>query len=398
MTRRTVATTEPAFDPDLAWLRGRQGVKWAMCEDGVLPAWVADMDYPVAPAVREALESTLARGDLGYPAWSTWSGVNPLAEPFADRMAALYGWRPEPAWVRNLGDVLQALQVLLRLTTAPGDPVAVQTPAYPPFLKTIELMGRQILPVPVERSAGGWSCDPERLERDVRETGCRTLMLVNPHNPTGRVFTGDELRSLAEVVVRNDMLVIADEVLADFVRAPHRHIPFASLGAEVAGRTVTINSATKSFNIAGLRCAVLHLAPTRVREAFDGYPPDFFGPVNVLGVEATKAAWNDGDPWLAALLDQLDRNRELVSEAAAQWAPAVAFDPPEAAYMAWLDCRGMGVAGPPAAYFRSEAEVMLSAGETFGPGGHGYARLNFATSTSILAEILDRMTRAVRRA
>jgi cystathionine beta-lyase len=400
MTDRAVAPpTGFVFDDlDLAWLRSKRGVKWAMAGPDALPAWVADMDFPVAPVVANALEAALRRGDLGYPAWSTWTGVNPLAEPFAGRMADLYGWHPEPGHLRNLSDVLQALQVLLHLTTRPGDAVAVQTPAYPPFLKTIQLMGRRVLPGPIERTADGWRFDPQRLEQAVRESGCRTLMLVNPHNPTGRVLTTEELQALAEIAVGNDMLIVADEVLADFVRPPHRHVPIASLDPAVAERTVTINSATKSFNLAGLRCAVVHLAPGALRQEFDDHPPDFFGPVNVLGVEATRVAWQDGGPWLEALLDHLDGNRDLLVRTMADWAPAVRCDPPEAAYLAWLDCRRLATGGPPAEWFRSEARVQLSAGETFGPEGQGFVRLNYGTSTGVLTEMLDRMGTAVRRA
>jgi cystathionine beta-lyase len=262
-------------------------------------------------------------------------------------------------------------------------------------LKTIELMGRRMIVNPIERSGDGWGFDPERLERDVAAARCRTLMIVNPHNPTGRVFTRVELQALAGIAVRHDMLIIADEVLADLAYAPHHHVPMATLGPEVADRTVTLTSATKAFNMAGLRCAVAHVAPARLREVLDAQPPDLFGPVNVLGVEATKAAWRHGDAWLSALLRHLAACRGLVTTALADRAPAIGYDPPEAAYLAWLDCRRMGRGAEPADYFRAEARVELSAGRTFGTEGAGFARLNFATSTEVLTEILDRMTTAL---
>jgi cystathionine beta-lyase len=407
MTNQTATTTEldvgevngfDGFDGfDLEWLRAKEGVKWRMPGPDVLPAWIADMDYPVAPPIRAALAAAVERGDLGYPAWSNWTGHNPLAEPFAERMADRYDWRPRPEWLRNFSDVLQIIQIVLHLTTQRGEAVALQTPAYSPFLKTIELMGRRILAGPIERSAAGWGFDPQRLERAVAASHCRTLMIVNPHNPTGRVFTDAELRSLADIAVRHDMLVIADEVLADLAFSPHRHIPFASLGPEVAARTVTLTSATKAFNFAGLRCAVAHVAPTRLREMIDAQPPDLYGPINVLGVEATTAAWRDGDAWLAALLRHLDGNRALMAATLADRAPFMGYDPPEAAYLAWLDCRRLGLGAPPAAFFRSEARVELIAGRLFGPGCSGFARLNFATSTEVLTEILSRMTTALAR-
>jgi cysteine-S-conjugate beta-lyase len=389
------AVTESDFDDfDLAWLRAKEGVKWRMPGPEVLAAWIADMDFPVAPSIRTALAAAVERGDLGYPAWSNWTGRNPLAEPFAERMAERYGWRPRPEWLRNFSDLLQVIQIVLHLTTRRGDAVALQTPAYPPFLKTIEMMGRRIIAAPIERSGAGWGFDPRRLEEAIVASRCRTLMIVNPHNPTGRVFTADELRALADIALRHDMLVIADEVLADLAYSPHRHIPLAALGAEIADRTVTLTSATKAFNFAGLRCAVAHVAPARLRDLIDAQPPDLFGPVNVLGVEATKAAWRHGDAWLAALLRHLDGNRELVATTLAEQAPAIAYDPPQAAYLAWLDCRRLGLAVDPAEHFRTAARVELSTGMTFGRGGAGFARLNFATSTEVLTEILSRLTQA----
>jgi cystathionine beta-lyase len=219
-------------------------------------------------------------------------------------------------------------------------------------------------------------------------------MIVNPHNPTGRVFTRAELQALADIAMRNDMLIVTDEVLAELAYPPHRHIPIASLGPEIAGRTVTINSATKAFNIAGLRCAVVHVAPKHLRDALNGYPPDFFGPVNVLGVEATKAAWRHGDAWLAGLLRHLSGNRDLVGEVLGGQVP-IRYDPPEAAYLAWLDCRELDIDGEPADYFRTRARVELNTGAGFGREGNGFVRLNFATSTGVLTEILNRMTAAV---
>lgn len=396
MTDQIAPSTDFDFDDfDLSWLRGKEGVKWRSADPGVLPAWIADMDFPVAPPIRDALAEAVRRGDLGYPAWSTWSGHNPLAEPFAARMTDLYGWRPRPEWLLNFSDLLQVLQVVLHLTTRPGDAVALQTPNYPPFLKTIELMRRRVVANPIDRSGDGWGFDPQRLEQDVQASGCRTLMIVNPHNPTGRVFTREELQSLADIAVRNDMLILADEVLAELAYPPHRHIPMASLGPEIADRTVTLSSATKAFNFAGLRCAVAHVGPAHLRDALGSYPPDFFGPVNVLGVEATKAAWQYGDAWLAALVDHLRGNRDLVADLLAGRASGIRYDPPQAAYLAWLDCNGLELGVEPADYFRTNARVELSAGSHYGPDGHDFARLNFATSTEILAEILSRMTAAV---
>jgi cystathionine beta-lyase len=193
------------------------------------------------------------------------------------------------------------------------------------------------------------------------------------------------------------MLVIADEIFAELSYRPHRHIPMASLGPDIASRTVTLNAATKAFNFAGLRCAVAHVGAAQVREALDACPPDFFGVLDVLAVEATKAAWKKGGAWLAGVVNHLRANRDLIADTLAARAPIIGYYPPQATYLAWLDCRRLEVVtdmSASAAFFKAKARVELSSGESYGPGGAGYVRLNFATSTAILTEILDRMTTA----
>jgi cystathionine beta-lyase len=321
-------------------------------------------------------------------------GLSPLAEPFARRMTDLYEWRPRPDWVRNFSDLIQAIQIVLHLTTRPGDAIALHTPNYPPILKSITMMGRRAIPCPMEWTGDGWGFDPDRLERDVAEAGCRTLIVVNPHNPTGHVYTTAELGALADIAVRNDMLVVSDEIFAELAYPPHRHVPLATLGPGIASRTVTLTSATKAFNLAGMRCAVAHVGAAGLREALDACPRDLFGVVDVLGVEATKAAWEKGGDWLAAVLDHLAANRALTAGTLASRAPAIGFHPPRATYLAWLDCRRLETGTDPAVFFREKAKVELSSGANYGPGGAGFARLNFATSTAILTEILNNMADA----
>ena len=188
-------------------------------------------------------------------------------------------------------------------------------PAYAPFLETLAVMNRRLVEIPIERSAHGWEFDPERFARDAAASGARALILVNPHNPTGRSFTRQELESVAAVAAEHDLLVISDEVHADLTYPQHVHIPFASISAETAARTVTLTSATKAFNLAGIRCAVTHVGSPAVRRAFAALPPLMFGAANVPGVTATLAAWRDGGPWLSAVLDRLDENRWIIDKA-----------------------------------------------------------------------------------
>lgn len=383
------------FEPDPAWLRGKPGTKWATVGEGVLPAWIADMDFAVPGPVRDALAGLLDGGDLGYPAWL--HAGTPLRAEFAVRMRRRYGWNPDPAHVREFADIIQALQAVLYVTTRPGDAVALHVPAYPPFLNSIPQMDRTLVPIPVTRDdAGAWTFDAEAFARDVAERNVRVLVLVNPHNPTGRVFTRAELTALAGVAREHDLLVVSDEIHADLTYAPHEHVPFASLSPDAAARTVTLTSATKAFNIAGVRCAVAHVGAEWVRDAFGRLPPFLLGDVNVPGVEATLAAWQRGDAWLSAARERLDANRTLLTDALR---PAgVRLDPPEATYLAWLDFRGVAIEGDPAAYLLDKAKVMLSPGPEFGPGGTGFARLNFATSAAVLTEICERIAGALPRA
>ena len=368
---------QPPFAPSIDWLQAKQGVKWHRPGPDRLPAWVADMDFPVAEPIRAAITAALDRGDLGYPDWPQ----HPLAEPFAQRMSTRFGWTPDPAHVRGLTDVIQGLQIVTELVTSPGDGVVLAVPNYPPFLASVPRQGRQIVPLALDD--GRW--DLARLERDLATTGAPLLLLVNPHNPSGRVFTRDELEQLADLALRRDLLVVSDEIHADLTYDGYQHVPFASLSPEVAARTVTLTSATKAYNIAGLRAAVAHVGPDELRARWDACPPDLFGAVNVLGVEATRAAWEQGDGWLAAVRSHLAEQRARLGARLASL--PVRYVPPQATYLAWLEFPELP--GDAAEFFR-RAGVELSAGPEYG-GRPSQARLNFATSAAVLEEILDRM-------
>ncbi|MQA93704.1 MAG: aminotransferase class I/II-fold pyridoxal phosphate-dependent enzyme [Streptosporangiales bacterium] len=348
------------------------------------------MDFPVAAEIRAALVDRVER-DLGYPVWLHTPG-GALGEPFAARMAGRYGWRPDPGHVREFSDINQALQVVLDAATRPGDRVALHTPAYHPFLGTLEEMERPLLPVPMVPAGDGWGFDLDRLDAEVASGGCRALLLVNPQNPTGRAFTRAELTGLAELAERHDLLVLSDEIHADLTYAPHEHIPFASLSPEAAARTVTLTSATKAFNLAGLRCAVAHIGAAEVRAALAARPRHLGGEVGVMGVIATAAAWAEGDAWLADVLAVLDRNRRLLADALPR---EVGYRVPDATYLAWLDVGALGLGEDPGKFFADQARVLVNSGPAFGPGGDGFVRLNFATSGAVLAEILDRVATAL---
>jgi cystathionine beta-lyase len=370
----------PPFNPPMPWLRAKQGVKWARPGPDLIPAWVADMDFPVAPPIRAALSAMIDRGDLGYPEWS----ANPLAEAFADRMKRSFGWAADPALVKPLADLIQGVQVLLHLATEPEDGVVVHLPNYPPFPAAIGVMRRRLVPVQLVPDGQSWSWDHTALVGAALQS--RVLLLVNPQNPTGRAFTRVELEELAEVAEQHDLLVISDEIHAELAHRPHEHIPFASLAPD---RTVTITSATKAYNIAGVRTAVVHVGPEWVRKRWDDLPPFLLGHPNALGVEATVAAWRDCDDWLAGLREHLHTQRDHLAARVTDL-PGLSMRVPDGGYLAWLDCTAADL-GDPAGFFRANAKLELAPGPDYDPQATDWVRLNFATGRAVLDEILDRM-------
>jgi cystathionine beta-lyase len=225
------------------------------------------------------------------------------------------------------------------------------------------------------------------------------LLLCNPHNPTGRVFGRDELEAVASLVLERDMIVVADEVHADLTYPGHTHIPFASLGPEIAARTITLTSATKAYNIPGLRCGLIHFGSAALHERFQAAVPErMLGRVNRFGIQATITAWQSCQPWLDQVMPLLDDNRQRLGAFVAAELPEIRHYSPQATYLAWLDCRGLQLPASPWQFFLDQARVALSDGAEFGPPGAGCVRLNFGTAPTILDQILDRMASAVRRA
>jgi cysteine-S-conjugate beta-lyase len=372
-------------------LRARAGAKWTHYPADVLPAWVADMDFAVAPPIQAALEALVATQDYGYPPMTAFDD---LALAFAERMRDRYGWAVEPGLVEPVTDVVQGIVAAIDVYTKPGDGVIVQTPVYPPFLKVLEWTGRRLVENPLIDDGSGYRVDLDGLARVAPEA--RVLLLCNPHNPTGRVFDRAELEGIAAAAAEHDLVVVSDEIHGDLVYPGHTHVPLASLGAEAASRTLTMTSATKAFNIAGVRCAVVHFGAAGLLDRFRAAVPDhLLGRPSRFGLDATIAAWRDGQPWLDEVLAYLDRNRARVGEWAEREAPLLRHHRPEGTYLAWFDCSPLGLNGTsPHEFCLSEAGVGLGNGADFGELGASCVRLNFATSAEILDQILDRLGEA----
>jgi cystathionine beta-lyase len=367
---------------DYGRVRARSGVKWARHGPDVLAAWVADMDFDPPPAVQQAIGALVDDGDLGYNLVG-----NELAPAYADFQLRHHGWQPDVDLIRPFTTVLHAIETVLWHHTEPGDGVVVFTPIYYPFLKAIEESGRRRVDVELDRE--GWRIDPERLEAAIDPT-TRVILFCQPHNPTGRIFEAGELAAVADVAERHDLLVVTDEIWGDITYdGPHR--PLATSDERFTGRLVTLGSASKSFNLAGLRCAVAHIDHQPLWDVFSTMPGHLFGASSTLGIAGTVAAWTDADAWLEETRLALGARRDQLVRTVAADLPGVRLDPPEATYLAWLEFTAAGLGDDPAVPLLDDARVALSHGPMFGPTGVGFARLNFATGEQILDDIIDRI-------
>ena len=366
-------------------LRRRHSVKWRQYPTDVLPLFVAEMDTPPAPAVAEALNRAVADGDTGY---ATAAG---LPEAFAGFSAERFGWQVDPMDVTVVPDVMSAVRAALTANTEPGDAVVLSTPVYPPFFAAVSGSGRRVVDSPMVMTTDGYRFDFDRLARDFA-AGARAYLLCNPHNPLGRVYTRQELATVAELAERHDVLVISDEIHAPLTMPGHRHIPFASLDTEAAARGYTMMSASKAWNLAGLKTAVM---VTGSRATTDRFPSEMTAGAGLLGVLASRAAYRDGVGWLDALLSDLDHRRRLLTDLVNTRLPGVGYRPPEGTYLSWLDLRALDLPADPAEVLLDRARVAVVSGAAFGPAGAGFVRLNTATSSTILTEAVDRIAEAV---
>jgi len=365
--------------------------KWRKFPADVLPLWVADMDFPSPPAVVQALRARVEHGFFGY-----LMERPELHEVVAERVAKRYGWSVSPDAVMPLPGVIAGFNLALRALIAPGDGLLVQTPVYPPILRAAGNHGLTRDEHALTRDGGGrYRVD---LDAFARAVGPRTraFLLCNPHNPVGRVFERAELEGMAAVCTRRDLWIVADEIHGELLLDGRRHVPIATLSPEIEARTITFMAPSKTFNLPGLKCAVAIVPNASLRDRLTAAVADLVPKINVLGHAAAVAAYRNGDTWLEALLSYLEGNRDFLAKEVPRRLPGVTLAPPEATYLAWLDCRGARIpGGDPYTFFLERAKVALNDGRLFGPGGEGFVRLNFGCPRALLAEGLERMAKAL---
>jgi cystathionine beta-lyase len=382
-----MAERRPIVDLTEAEARRSLVLKWGTMPDGVIPAWVAEMDYALDPVVHEALLRAVRDGVTGYPVY----GHTPeLAEAYAGFARRHYGSDVDPGWVYPVVDVTAGVRLVLDVLSDDG-PVVFLVPGYSPQLDVAELTGRKRVDVVVDPDATRAEVDLDRLDALFSE-GARTLLLTQPHNPWGKVFTRAELEGIRDVVVRHGARVVSDEIHAPLVLPGAEHTSYLDL-AGTHDHAVAVVAASKAFNTAGLRCAQLVVPDPDSRRRLTDLPMARNDSWSSLGVVAAVAAYTDGDPWLASLVERLDQLRTLLRELLPEHLPLVRMRPLDATYLVWLDARAYGH-DDPAAVALDRGRVKLGPGHEFAPGLAGHVRLNMATSPERLTEIVRRLAAA----
>jgi cystathionine beta-lyase len=388
----SVTGMEAAFDRiSVSDLRRRGGLKWTYGGPDVLGAFVAEMDFGTAPAVAAAMRDVIDRSDYGY---LTPAAAQEMAEAVAAWLAGRCGWIVDPARIRPLPDVVKGLEAAITIFSRPGRPVILPTPAYMPFLTVPPRLGRDIIQVPMITDAGRPALDLEGLDAAFRAGG-DLLILCNPCNPVGRVYTRDELLAVSEVVQRHGGRVFADEIHAPLVYPGGRHVPFASVSAQTAAQAITSTSASKGWNLPGLKCGQLILTNDADAEIWETAGWMIEHGASTPGVRANIAAFTDDSGWLADVVSYLDGNRMLLADLLGEHLPAVRYQPPEGTYLGWLDCRGLELGDCPGEFFLEKAQVLVNDGPAFGEAGVGHVRLNFATPRPVLTQIVRQLGDAV---
>lgn len=369
-------------------LRRQGGLKWTFYDDDVLAAWVAEMDFGLAPPVADALHDAVDRALTGYPYPEAEQAVAAAASRFwADR----FGWEVDPSWVFPAPDVIEGIRRCIVHLTRPGSPVVLHTPVYFPFFSMVERAGREIIEAPCTPDADGrYTIDLDGIEQGLA-AGAGSVVICNPWNPTGRTLSRAELEEVVDLAVRYDARVIADEIHGP-ITYQTEHVPIATVDRQ---RTATVTAASKAWNLPGLKCAQVVLTSEDDRRVWKEYFAPHEVGVGTFGLVASEAAYSKGVPWFDSVLERLQSNRDQVVSMVAELLPEVVMHPPEGTYLAWLDMSAFGLEHP-MKHIRDQGRVALTDGESFGGNAGQYVRFNFATEPEIIAESLQRMEACLR--
>ena len=375
----------------VAALRARGSFKWTAPGPDGFGAAVAEMDFGAAPPILDALARLSADANFGYLPPHL---ADELAAACAEFMLRRYGWDPGPAHIHPVPDVIKALEIAITHFSRPGSPVILPTPAYMPFLVVPGFLGREIIQVRMHDEAGFFTFDLDAIE-DAFRAGGHLLIFCNPYNPLGRVATRDEITQLTEVVERHGGRVFADEIHGPLVYPGARHIPYASTSEAAAAHALTATSASKAWNLPGLKCAEVILTNEPDRQRWDAMGAFASHGASNPGVAANIAAFRHGEPWLDEVIAYLDDSRRLLATLLGRYLPQVRYRPPDGTYLAWLDCTAMDLPASPGALVTDRARVTVVDGPAFGAGGDGAFRFNFATPHAILAGMVERIAAAL---
>jgi len=364
--------------------------KWNCYPADTLPMWVADMDFAVAEPIQIALRARLHHPVFGYA-----GPPASLIETILEMLETRHGWKVAPEAIVMLPGVEPGFNMALRGLLSPGDGVVVQTPVYAPIRAAPLHCGLRRIEVPLQPIPSGSAADLPALEGVFGETGTKAFLLCNPHNPTGKVYDAAELISIATACLSHDVLIISDEIHGDLVYEGARHRPIAALAPEIADNCITLMSASKTFNIAGLKAAFAIIPNASLRQAFVAARAGMVDSVNLMGLVATETALRECDAWRRAVVAYLQANRDFLVREIAKRFPKIRFHPPQASFLAWLDFRNLSLQKDPAQFLLEDARIAASGGDEFGALGAGHVRLNFGCRRATLVAALDRLEQAL---
>ena len=373
--------------------RATNSYKWDSAPEGVLPMWVADMDFRTAPAIIDALQKRVAHGIFGYTR---------VPDAYYDAVTSWFsrrhGWDIDREWIIYTSGVVPAVSAVIKALAVPGDKVIVQTPVYNCFFSSIRNNGCEIVSNPLRRTADTYEMDFDALERCAADPRAKVMLLCNPHNPAGRVWTPDELTRLGNICLRNGVTVVADEIHCELVYQGFKYTPFASLSDAFLHRSVTCVSPSKAFNIAGLQIANIVAFDNDLRSRIDkAININEVCDVNPFGVAATIAAYNEGEEWLNQLVDYLHGNYEAMAEFCRRELSEFPITRLEGTYLVWMDCSSLGMPSDALEHaLLEDARLWLNAGTMYGAEGEGYMRWNIACPRSVMLDGLNRFLNFVR--